>query len=147
MRLRHLFASPAFELSERRARLVDLTKDLGHLLYRSVLFGRWKEKSLSLLLLSEALLRTGSRQSGGRSLGPDDSPTSQGLLAGAGLSPNTDPKLSLGSVLKLLVFTTDTAPQGTQAVGIQSEKMRLSSSNLSSGDLGFYKSSYAGCYR
>lgn len=59
MRLRHLFASPAFELSERRTRLVDLTKDLGHLLYRSVLFGRWKEKSLSLP--SKALLMTGEQ--------------------------------------------------------------------------------------
>lgn len=105
MRLRHLFASPAFELSERRTRLVDLTKDLGHLLYRSVLFGRRKEKSLSLLLLSKALLRTGEQaEVAGGPLVPDNSPTSQGILVGAGLSPNTDPKLSLGSMLKLLVF-------------------------------------------
>lgn len=104
MRLRHLFASPAFELSERRTRLVYLTKDLGHLLYRSVLFGRRKEKSLPLLL-SKALLTTGERaEVAGGPLVPDNSPTSQGILAGAGLSPSTDPELSLGSLLKLLVF-------------------------------------------
>lgn len=66
-----------------RLSLWTSTKDLGHLLYRSVLFGRRKEKSLSLLL-SKALLSTGEwAEVAGGPLAPDSSPTSPSVLARA----------------------------------------------------------------
>lgn len=80
----HLFASLAMSPPRSALSLCTSTKDLGHLLYRSMLFGRWKEKSLSLPLLSKALMRTGEwAEVAGGPLAPDSSPTSRGVLTGA----------------------------------------------------------------